>query len=170
VDEPPVEVCDQDLDPLCLKRLSAEDRSKLQTVLNNRMRNNTEITDPVARERCGNLSAALEYVLQTDASTPDAQAILHIGRTNSAHLGQGEVAAGGKAHIDPRIFAAATTPTGESMLLRAALHELAHSYFGYAHPVATNGTTTGNLPPNYEQDPFFREVHSTDNSIACIRW
>lgn len=174
IDLKPKSDCDQNIDKLCLKRMSPADRNRIQIAFSAHQRLSEEITDPVARERCETLRSALEYVLFTDPNASDSTAILHVGQTNAAHGGQGTQATAGnsgKAHVDPRYFLRATNPAGERELLEKVLHELGHSYVGVQHHNATIGARNNpNLPPNYIDDNYFREIHSRDPANSCIRW
>ena len=173
--ERPRENCDQNVDPLCFKPMTPAERQKISDAMNNYMRAEASIPDTAARNACGAIQDALEYILTVDATADSADTYLFTGRSDKTDdLGQGSQAhAGvhGQGHIDPFLFRNANNASGYRALLQTALHETVHVYYGFLHPNADSLMDANpNLPPTYLQDDYFRYIYSHDSQTACISW
>lgn len=175
VDETPKE-CDQEIQPDCLRPLTAKDRLLVTDALAAYSRPEAEFSDSDALLACTTLFYNLQYALEHDANAPQAEHILWVGATNSHdHGGQGTLASAGtpgKGHVDPKYFIRArASTTGMKELLRQALHEMAHSVGGVTHPNANLlRVSNPNLPMDYSSDPPFSYLHSTSGGNTCIKW
>lgn len=172
-------------DPKCWVKMTPTEVTSLQTMTNSAFANESDITDPqalaVCRETKAAIAAAFGRQLAGEGEDMFWRGKYDQDAPDPGHSGQ---ATGGRLHVDPFIWKAATTSGPDQTAWQRALaellmHEIRHTslFDGERHPHAdsllAHGTPQPQTPAEvaalYANDPPFNLINSNTPGQMCVR-
>lgn len=165
-------------DPKCWRLAKKSERDRIKHAYDHQFADSSAITDSTAKLECRAVRQWLDVAMATLNDTVGGK--IWVGNTSAERMDQRHDGWNDdnhlRFHVDKDLLTRADTSTAwEKELLAVLLHEAAHLYpQRREHQNATSWSALhlGEVrPPEqlYENDPFFRTIHSNTAGSRCVK-